>query len=484
MGKAINRREFLGTTAAGGAILAGARSGARTPATSTAPSTAPAATWPDPPTVKIHKVYAGTSGGAWPGPKFNATTEIARYEKLLAETQRKLGNVKFVGGQQVKNAQEAANVAAKLGDADAVLVFDLNFHNGGRVAPLVNAGKPTAVFVYPFSGHQWMYYSQWQKAGKRLMVLPTSDYARIERAARLLRVPGCMRQTRILVVGGPRGTKAARAAAEVKKRLGCEMVPISNRRVVDAHKAVDPKAAEAEAEKYWIGRAKKIVEPPKAAIVNSARLYLAMEKIMAEERAHATTSSHCMGSPAKCCLTYSKLNDLGLVGACEGDMDSTLTMLIFRYAFDVPGFISDPLFDFAGNAVVHAHCTSTTKLDGPAGERAPFLIRTQCDSERGVSLEVQMRVGQEITCAKLADCETMLISTGKITEIPDYYDRGCRTQITTEVRDARGMYANWGAGVLPNDMMTLLHRVVFYGNRLEDVRDLSALMGLKVVEEG
>jgi len=482
MARSMNRREFLGTTAAGGAVLAAGKLAAKAPTTAPAPTTVPA--WPSLPVVKIHKVYVGTSGGAWPSPKFNAPAEIARYEKLLAAVEGRLSGVKFVGGQQVRNAQEAAKLAPKLREADALLVFDLNFHGGQRVAPLVNAALPTAIFVYPFSGHQWMYYSQWVKAGKKLIVLPTSDYGRIERAARLLAVPGRMRQSRIVVVGHPRGTRAACTPKEVKKRLGCEIVAISNRRVLEAHKAVDPKAAEAEAEKYWIGKARKIVEPPKAAIVNSARLHLAMEKILAEERAQATASSHCMGAPAKCCLTYSKLNDMGLVGACEGDMDSALTMLIFAYAFGVPGFISDPLFDFAKNAVIHAHCTSTTKLDGPGGRRAPFLIRTQCDSERGVSLEVQMRLGQEITCAKLANLDTMLISTGKITEIPDYYDRGCRTQITTEVRDARKMFADWGGGVLPNDMMTLLHRVVFYGNHLQDVRDLAALMGWKVVEEG
>jgi L-fucose isomerase-like protein len=190
-----------------------------------------------------------------------------------------------------------------------------------------------------------------------------------------------------------------------------------------------------------------------------------------------------MGKPAKGCLAFSKLNDLGLVGACEGDMDSTLTMLIFAYAFGVPGFISDPLFDTAKNAVIHAHCTSTSKLDGPAGKRAPFLIRTQCDTNEGVALEVKMRVGQEITCAKLAHADTMLISTGKITELTDYFDRGCRTQITTEVADAREMSHNWGSGILPTDMMTLLHRVVFYGNHVESIRELASLMALKVVDE-
>jgi len=88
-------------------------------------------------------------------------------------------------------------------------------------------------------------------------------------------------------------------------------------------------------------------------------------------------------------------------------------------------------------------------------------------------------------CAKLANLDTMLISTGKITGIPNYDDRGCRTQLVTEVADARGMLDNWGSGVLEKaGMMPLLHRVVFYGNRLEDVKDLATLMGLKVIEEG
>ena len=467
-----SRREFLGAAAAG-AVLAGQllRAGDE-------------AELPTLPPVKIHKVYAGTSGGAWPSPKFDAAAEIARYEKLLAEVERKVTGLTFVGGEQVRNAQEAAKLAADFGDAAGLLVFDLNFDGGGRMAPLVNAGLPTVVFFYPFTGHQWMYYSQWQKAGKRMLVCPTSDYGQLERAARLLRVPGRMRQTRILVVGGPRGTAPSRSPEEVKKRLGCEMVAITHERTLEAFKAVEPQAAEAEAQDYWIGKAKKVVEPSKAEIVAAARLYLAVKNLMIQEKAVAVTSSHCMGAPAKACFAFSKLNDLGYVGACEGDMDSTLTMLLFGHAFGVPGFISDPIFDFAKNGLIHAHCTSTTKLDGPSGERAPFLIRTQCDSEQGVALEVQMRVGQEITCAKLANNDTLLISTGKITEIPDYYDRGCRTQIVTEVRDPRAMFANWGGGVLPNDMMTLLHRVVFYGNHLQDVRDLGTLMGLRVVEEG
>jgi hypothetical protein len=47
------------------------------------------------------------------------------------------------------------------------------------------------------------------------------------------------------------------------------------------------------------------------------------------------------------------------------------------------------------------------------------------------------------------------------------------------------MLENWGSGVLDKtDMMTMLHRVVFYGNHLDNVRHLAQLLGLKVVMEG
>jgi len=474
----ISRREFLGAAAAGGSILLTGGFAGRIRAA------AEEAGWPKLPPVRIHVVYVGT-GGAWPTPTFDAAAEVAKFREYLAGVETRLGDVKFVGGELIPNTlPAAAKIAAGLNGADALLLIHLSFGSGQPLLRLVDAGLPTAIFSQPFSGHDWMYVPRWQKAGKRVILLTSSDYGEIERAAALLRAPVRMRQSRVIVVGSARGTTPACSAEHVRRRLGTEIIQISQEQITAAHGAVDPKAAEAEAEQYWIRPAKQIIEPSRADIVNSARLYLAIKDIMIRQRAQAITSSHCMGAPAKGCLTFSKLNDLGLVGACEGDMDSTLTMLIFAYAFGVPGFISDPLFDTSKNAVIHAHCTSTTKLDGPSGERAPFIIRTQCDTNRGVSLEVQMRVGQQITCAKLVNLDTVLISTGKIIERTDFYDRGCRTQITTQVANAREMAHNWGSGILGDDMMTLLHRVVFYGDHLDSVRDLAALMGLKIVEEG
>jgi len=469
----VSRREFLGATAAGSVLLAGQLS----PGMSRA---AQEAGWPPMPPVKIHKVYVGRTGGIYLS---RPNEEIAKFDEYLAGLERKLGDVEFVGGELIPPAG-VEEVAATFGEADGVLLFHLSGHGGGAPAlgQLVDVGLPTAVFSQPFSGHGWMYFPQWQKDGKKVVLLPSSDWGEIDRVVGLMRVGPRLRQTRILVVRGPQGTAAACSAEQVKERLGAELVPVTVEETLQAHEAVDLAAAEAEAERYWLSQAKEIVEPTPEEIVNATRLFLAVKELMLRERAQAITSSNCMGEPAKGCLTFSKLNDLGLVGACEGDMDSTLTMLMFAYAFGIPGFISDPVFDTARNALIHFHCTCATKMAGPDSRRLPFTIRTQSDSERGVSLDVEMPIGQVVTCAKFINLDTMLISTGKIIDVT-HDELGCRTQFVTEVADARKMFHNWGAGVLEGGVMTLLHRVVFFGDHMQSMKDLGVLMGFRVVEE-
>ena len=93
-------------------------------------------------------------------------------------------------------------------------------------------------------------------------------------------------------------------------------------------------------------------------------------------------------------------------------------------------------------------------------------------------------IGQPVTWAKIANLDTILITPGKIVEVCDFDDRGCRTQLVAEVDSARDVFEKWGGGVLPDDMMTLLHRVLYYGDHMDNVKDLGHLLGLRVIHEG
>lgn len=470
----LTRREFLGTTTASGALLA-------TELAAFGAAAGQPAALPKLPPAKIYKVFAGrVANDAY---LTRPTEELAKFDKYLAELEKKLGDVKFIGGDLVPPA-DVAKVAAKLKDADALLIIHLSGHGGDApvLTKLVDVGLPTALFSQPFSGHGWMYFPQWHKQGKKVVLLPSSDWGELEKAAGLLRAAAWMKQTRILAIDGPNGTAAACSAEQVKKKFGADLVTVPNAKVMEIFKTIDPKAAEAEAQEYWLSQTREIIEPKRPEIVDSARLFLATKELMIREKAQAVCNRACMGTP-RACLTCSKLNDLGFVGACEGDIDSTLTMLIFAYAFRVPGFITDPVIDTAKNAVVHFHCTSATKMDGPCGKRLPFRIRSQTDSKGGVALEVENRVGQPVTCAKLVNLDTMLVCPGKILET-GRSPLACRTQFTQQVADARSLFLNWGADVIKGDTMTLLHRAVFYGDHMKAMQDLGDLMGFKVIEEG
>jgi len=480
MSDSISRRDFMKAAAAGGAMFAANLAASSAPAAEEKAEEKAEPAWPNlPPPVKIHKVFVGRTGGYMARP----TDEIAKLNKHLDDLAARTGTVQFVGGEMIPPAKPE-EVAAKVAQADGLLVIYLSGHGGAApvMGKLFETGTPAVLFFQPFGGHGWMYFQNWRKEGKKVVLLSTSDWSDLDQAVGLLRVPAWMKQTRILAVGPLRGTDAARSAEKVKEKLGAELVAVPNQRILEVSRSIDAKLAEAEAQEYWISQAKEIVEPKRPEIIESARYYLAVRKVMQEEKAQAIASSHCMGNP-RGCLTFSKLNDLGLVGACEGDIDSTLTMLLFAYAFGAPGFITDPVIDTAKNAMIHFHCTSATRMDGAGGKRLPFVMRNQTDSGGGVALQVENRIGQAVTCAKLVNLDTMLVCPGKIIETSTS-PLACRTQFTQTVPDARKLFLNWGSEAFAGGVMTMLHRAVFYGDYAARARDLGDLMGFRVIEEG
>jgi len=413
-------------------------------------------------------------------------SQIEAMKARLAEAEKKLGNVELVVGQS-RSRQETAALLEKAGPEAPVLAINVEIFALLRVvAPILDAGRPLAVFSLPASGHDWMYAPRWRRKGHRVALLASSDYDELERALRLLRVIPMMRRSRILLFPPARGTKPACSAEEVKKRLGADVVAVPQKDFDQMITDADNDAVRAEAE-AWTKGAKKILEPTKEDIQKAARVSVALDRLVEKEQADGLAIGTCMGWLPRGfpCLGFTRLRDRGVPAACEGDMDSVLTMLLFQYAFDRAGFQGNATFDTARNALWTAHCTAPLKMEGPGSEDAPYLLRGHSEvGGSGCVPEVQYGIGQVITRAKLVNLDTILASTGEIIDVPEKAVHGCRTQIVTEVRDAAKMAADWSLALQTEDAMTLLHRVVFYGDHMQSVRHLANLMDLSVVEEG
>ncbi|MHC4565603.1 MAG: hypothetical protein ACYTE3_07560, partial [Planctomycetota bacterium] len=185
-------------------------------------------------------------------------------------------------------------------------------------------------FSLPASGHDWMYAPRWHSRGHRVTLLASSDYDELERALRLLRVIPMMKQTRIILFPPARGTEPARSPDQVKERLGADVVAIEEEAFSDMIAAAEDDAVRAEINS-WTKNAKEIVEPDGEDIQKAARVSIALQNLMERERAQGLAVGTCMGWLPKGfpCLGFARLRDSGIPAACEGDMDSLLTMMLF-----------------------------------------------------------------------------------------------------------------------------------------------------------
>ena len=490
----ISRRTFLGTsTALSAGLLLGETASL---------GAAPVSTneWDRQPPTKVFVVFLGQTVHGWPGHAYDTDTEIEKvFSPYLAKLSQKLGNVEFVGGDHIAHSVDAAqNLLSKISETGAEAILAVHLTMGGWGPPfltLASTGLPVAIYAQPYSGHEWIYISSMRNAGEKLIMGASRDINEIERLVRLLRVPAKMKKAKLIMVGNPgcaSGSPAACDYAKVKEKFGTEVIHITPAEFVEIHNTISDADAVAEAENYWIKPAKEIREPTREEIIKSSKTYFALKKLMNDHGAIALAMKCLGGIPIDVlgypCLGFSRILDDGAIGACEADMDSTLAMMMFLFAMDRPGFITDPVIDTATNSVIHAHCVSATKMAGPQSERLPFIVRSHLEDDKGASLKVivDRDLGKDVTWVKLAHNDMFLVTTGVIREDYDSGIQGCRTKIVAEVTSstARELLNKWGANVLPKDPMTLLHRVLFYGNHLDDFQDMAQLLGLKFMIEG
>jgi hypothetical protein len=424
--------------------------------------------------VKIAKIYLGIPNAPWPTPKMDIQTEKQRYEDEFAGMGAEFADVDFTVNELVTTQEQAEAIKGKLDGVDGVLAIHLSMGVQGMLQPILSAGKPTCLFVAPYSGHEWTGFGSLQKGHKgQLDVILSSDLKQLAVGISPFRAIHHLREARILnVTERPLDPKFIET---VDTLFGTTVIPVNLARMMAVYETIPDSAAEAETE-VWMKGATAVVEPPREEVFRSCKLALAFEKLMDEEEATVITAD-CYGSmyrklPAFPCIGFTRLNDMGFAGICESDLESALTFVLFQGLCGRPGFISDPTMD--GDQIILAHCLGTRKMDGPQGEAAPYKLRTIMERQEGAVAQVKMRTGEKVTQARLVGTDKLLCFTGEITDAPDV-DRGCRTKITVKVDgDAESLWQNWSHG---------LHRVTCYGNISKDLKRFCGYKGIKYVDE-
>ncbi|MEN6322032.1 MAG: hypothetical protein ABFD09_00855 [Proteiniphilum sp.] len=231
----------------------------------------------------------------------------------------------------------------------------------------------------------------------------------------------------------------------------------------------------------WQNKASKIEGVSFDELQNSAAFYLGMKSVLKKHNASAITISCLKGFygnyiHAYPCLGFHELANEGLVGACEGDINSTATMLAFSTMTGRPGFISDPVIDTSKRQIIYAHCVAPTKMFGVNGPTNPYNIMTHSEDRKGASIRSFLPIGYLTSTLKIWDKTKEIVFHQAKAVDNDPNDRACRTKLCAEpLGDIEKLFTQWHT--------YQWHRVTFYGDMKEQVYEMADSIGWKVVEE-
>lgn len=455
-------------------------------------------------------------GPDWPNKGFDFNPVMERYN---AELPKRFPGFEFLpamanGPEQAKKILEGDS-----GDpVDGYLVFQLNCWNR-VVQTFVSTGKPVLYVDFKYAGSGgFLVYT----AGYLRKPTPNFGFVSSPQMEDLVAAVGCFAEAKKAGAGFDFGAAVARtrmaatpapgdlscrpdplklnSLEEVLRRLRAskilpvrdnkksgpdkpildipvEYVPFSE--VNDAWKAADKEASEEVADR-WQKNARLVEGVSRETLVASAAMYLGMKEILKRHEANAITIN-CLGGfygghiHAYPCLGFHELCNEGLVGGCECDVASTVTMVVFSaMTGGRTGFISDPVVDTSRRQIIYAHCVAPNRAFGPSGEPNPYEILTHSEDRQGASLRSILPEGYLTTTLKFRGDQVIFHQAKAAGNDPD--DRACRTKLCAEpLGDFEKIFTQWDQWGW--------HRVTCYGDLRGAVEEFAAAKNLKIVRE-
>lgn len=154
------------------------------------------------------------------------------------------------------------------------------------------------------------------------------------------------------------------------------------------------------------------------------------------------------------CLSLALLNSKNIVGTCEGDIPSMISMHLLNKVTNQVGFQANPSrIDVNASTMVLAHCTL------PLSMCETYSMDTHFESNIGVAIKGKLKE-EKITIFKLSkNLKDYYVTTGTILENLNENNL-CRTQIKIKVDDNIEYFLNRPYGN---------HHIIIYGDHKQEI---------------
>lgn len=335
----------------------------------------------------------------WPGAVYDGESSRRQYTAALRQTAESLGVKLDLRGEPIYSPAEADAWLAEAKEAKAdglmVMVHDRQKHSWPTAIKAAESGIPTVIFSPIGTSFTTNTVHLAGKPG--CVIYSTDDFSQAAYGMKMLKAGAKMKRTRCLVLRGDKRLDEPLADTGITLRYLPTKIYLD-----EYHKIEDTDEVLAMTEEY-LRRARRRTGATRQDVINGVKGYFACRNIIAREQGDAITMD-CLGAIAKTgskvslpCISWSRMNDEGIAAACEADVGAVASHVIVQYLFDRPGFQQDPVADTSHDAIIGAHCSCPTRLNGFDKPSEPFDLMHHHGNRDAVPHTV-WRQGQRVSC--------------------------------------------------------------------------------------
>ena len=423
-----------------------------------------------PPTASLREV----GYYSWPGSTFDAERRQREYMVRIREIERNLGMRISMDEKPIDGAADERRFVedVKTSKPDGLLLIPLKKGHWGAVTNIIEEAGIPSVVLATLGVLLVDHINELHRKPGAYLISSLDNLDAVEYGMKMIKTARWMKDSRIVNI------KGSETGETTVPHLGTQVRTIPIERFCDEFKRTEATDPVKELAQAYQGNAKEVVEPSEADILDAAKTYFVLKRIVEAEQADAVMME-CLGGLKKPhkhvppCMGFMSLRDEGIAAGCQSDLSATLTLMLVQQLFGRPGFQQNASMETERNHYFGAHCTSASKMNGVNTPSEPYMLMSHAEAGWGCVPRVLFSAGQEVTMAQYLPGETpqMLIYSGQVVGCPSIPPAGgCRTNIemtideVDDVCDVKGM-----------------HQIIFYGDYAKELRTFCQLYGIEVV---
>jgi len=411
---------------------------------------------------------------SWPGSTFDAERRQRQYSGRIKTIEQNL-RIRILMDE--KPLDEAASVTrfinqVKQSRPDGLLLIPFKKGHWGHIIRIIEETKVPSVVLATLGILLVDHINQLHRKTGVYLINSLDNLDAVQEGMKMIKTARWMKDSRIVSI------KGATAKETTVPHLGTQVRTIPRDRFIDEFNHTPATDEVKKLAHAYLKNAKKIIQPTEADILDAAKTYFVLKRIIEQEKADAVMMDCLPGlkKPHKHpppCMGYMSLRDEGIAAGCQADLNATLTLMLVQQLFDKPGFQQNASMETEKNHYFGAHCTCASRLNGIGYPSEPYILMSHAEAGWGCVPRVLWKTGREVTMAQYLAGEkpAMYIYTGNVVGCPDIPPTGgCRTNIemtineVDDVCDVKGM-----------------HQIIFYGNYARQLRTFCQLYGINVV---